>query len=75
MRVLSWNCKGLGKPFAVLQCQKFALEYRLDALFLMETRLAKDKGEGIWSKCGFFDGWEYLRDGLSGGLLLAWMPK
>jgi len=41
----------------------------------METRLAKDKAEGIWSRCSFFDGWEYPRDGLNGGLLLAWMPN
>ena len=41
----------------------------------METRLSKDKAKDIWSRCGFFDGWEYSRDGLSGGLLLAWMPN
>lgn len=35
----------------------------------------KGKGSTIWEKCGFAEGWELPREGLSGGLLLAWMPQ
>ena len=75
MRVLSWNCRGLGKSSTVLQCQKIALKFKPDVLFLMETRLIKDKGKGIWNKCGFLEGWECPREGFSGGLVLGWNPK
>ena len=75
MRILSYNCRGLGKSSTVLQCKKKALESKPDVLFLMETRLAKDKGERIWQKCGFTGGWEFPREGFSGGLILARRPK
>ena len=75
MRILSYNCRGLGKSSIVLQCKKKALESKPDVLFLMETRLAKDKGERIWQKCGFTCGWEFPREGFSGGLILARRPK
>ena len=42
---------------------------KLDIMFLMETWLAKDKGKGILEKIGFWNGWEFPREGLSGGLL------
>ena len=42
-------------------------------MFLMETRLDKDKGKQLLEKCGFMEGWEVPREGLSGGLLLGWM--
>ena len=58
MRVLSWNCRGLGTPSAVLQCQKKAQEYKSDIIFLMETKLEKDKRAAILEKCGFSHGWE-----------------
>ena len=73
MTVLSWNCRDLGKFSTVLQCHKIAQEYRPDVLFLMEIRLAKDKGEEMWFF--FFNGWELPRYGLSGGILLVWMPN
>nr|POE68109.1 hypothetical protein CFP56_19762 [Quercus suber] len=44
-------------------------------MFLMETRLPKDKGKQICDKCGFEVGWELPREGMSGGLLLAWMDR
>ena len=75
MRVLSWNCRRLGSPFAVLQCQKKAKEFKPNIMFLMETKLGKDKGRGILEKCGFFDGWEVPRGGFRGGLLLGWMQN
>ena len=74
MKILSWNCKGLGKPAVVLKCKKKALEHKLDIMFLMETRLIKDKGKMMWIKCGFNEGWEVPREGLGGGLILAWLP-
>ena len=42
-------------------------------MFLMETKLAKDKRTEILGKCGFLNGWEVPQEGLSGGLLLGWM--
>nr|POF08702.1 hypothetical protein CFP56_04820 [Quercus suber] len=41
----------------------------------METRLAKDKGEAILQRCGFWNGWEHPREGLSGGLLVGWLQN
>lgn len=41
----------------------------------METRLPKYRGKQVWDKCGFVKGWELPREGLSGGLLLAWMLR
>lgn len=29
----------------------------------------------LWDKCGLEIGWELPRDGMSGGLLLAWMGR
>ena len=52
-----------------------ALESKPDIMFLMETQLVRDKGKDVQIKCGFFQGWEVPKEGLSGGLLLAWMPK
>ena len=75
MRIMSWNCKGLGKSSTVLQCKKKALELKPDFLFLMGTRLVSGKGSEVWQKCGFSEGWEVPRVGLSGGLILVWLPR
>ena len=75
MRVLSWNCRGLGSPSAVLQCPKKAQEYKPKIMFLMETKLNKNKGRGILERCSFLDGWEVPKEGFSGGLFLGWMPN
>lgn len=75
MRVLSWNCRGLGNPFAVLQCQKKAKEYSPNILFLMETKLDIGKRLDVLRKCDFLNGWEVPREGLSRGLLLGWSPE
>ena len=66
---------GLGKPPAVLQCQKKAQVHKSDIIFLMETKLVQNKGREILEKCGFLNGWEFPREGLSGGLLLGWQQN
>ncbi|KAF3945436.1 hypothetical protein CMV_028185 [Castanea mollissima] len=42
-------------------------------MFLMETRLNKDKGKHLLEKCGFMEGWEVPREDLSRELLLGWL--
>lgn len=75
MRISCWNCRGLGKSFTILQCQKNALVFKPDLIFFMETQLAKDKGKMVWQKCGFSNSWEFPREGFNGGLLLASRPR
>ena len=41
----------------------------------METRLVSGKGKELWEKCGFSKGWKIPRVGLSGGIILAWLPR
>ena len=73
MRILSWNCRGLGKSSTILLCQQKAHEFKPDIMFLMETKLVEGKGKEVWTRCGFLDGLEVPRVGFSGGLILAWM--
>ena len=75
IRILSWNCRGLGKSFATLQVQKITHDFNPDVMFVMETRLASTKGKDIWNKCGFFYGCKVPILGLGGGLILAWMQR
>ena len=39
----------------------------------METKLEKNKGFEVLRRCGFWNGWEVPRVGLSGGSLLGWL--
>lgn len=49
-------------PFPIIICMM---------KYLMETQLASGKGQEVWQKGGFLEGWEVLRMGFSGGLILA----
>jgi exonuclease III len=72
MRILSWNCRGLGNSPTIRQGKKLALEWNPDFLFLMETKLQAGKGTQILSRWGFDEAMEVERVGLSGGLALGW---
>ncbi|KAF3971413.1 hypothetical protein CMV_004982 [Castanea mollissima] len=60
------------QPRCSSSVSKKGLEQKPNIIFLMETLLAMGKGKDILKTCGFWNGWEYLREGLSGGLLLGW---
>ena len=72
MRILSWNCKGLGNSSTVQHGKKSAQHWNPDFLFLLETRLQDGRGTKILSNWGFTGTTEVARIGLSGGLALGW---
>ena len=53
MKILSWNCRGLGNPSAVLALLRLIRLQNPCCVFLMETRLKSFEFEGIKQKCGF----------------------
>ena len=55
MRVLSWNCRGLGNAFTVQYRGKIAKEWKPAFLFffLLETKLKRGEGKKIDAEMGF----------------------
>jgi exonuclease III len=43
MKILSWNCRGLGKPSAVRALRQLILTHHPDIVFLTETKLQKSE--------------------------------
>jgi exonuclease III len=41
MKILSWNCRGLGKPSAVRDLRQLIKTHQPDLIFLSETKLQK----------------------------------
>jgi hypothetical protein len=72
MRIISWNCRGLGNASTVCQGKQIALFWKPDFFFVLETCLTKGKGNKILSNWGFTGSSEVPRVGLRGGLALGW---
>ena len=72
MRIISWNCRGLGNAPTVRQGKQIAQFWKPDFFFLLETCLIEGRGKFFLSNWGFKGSSEVLREGLSGGLLLGW---
>jgi exonuclease III len=67
MKLLAWNCRGLGNPRAVrglLRCQK---SEEADILFLSETKLDRKGMEKIQMKLGMGNMVEVAAVGRGGG--------
>ncbi len=72
MRILSWNCRGLGNTSTIPQAKKIAQQWNPDFFFLLETRLKDGKGSRFLNNWGFEGHVEVPRIGLSRGLALGW---
>jgi exonuclease III len=78
MKILSWNCRGLGNPTAVRALKKLFMSKSPDLVFLMETKLHSNdtKGKFVLS-CGPLSHF-YMFDctinngSRSGGLAVLW---
>lgn len=53
MKILAWNCRGLGSASAVRALLEVQKQERPDVFFLSETHLNKVKAEKIKRKLGF----------------------
>jgi exonuclease III len=72
MRILSWNCQGLGNLQIVRNLCLLVKEKCPILVILMETKLRKEKMELIRYKLGFKNLFAVDSVGKSGGLALLW---
>ena len=75
MRLLSWNCQGLGNLWTVQSLHKLVREQALDVCFLMETRLDRS---GFEKHCGdlpFKNKLIVKKPNSGGGLALLWKEE
>ena len=72
MKILSWNCQGLGNPWTVRNLRSIVNDQGPMVCFLMETRLEK---EGLKEWCGdlpFQNKFVVKYPNTGGGLALLW---
>nr|XP_023880677.1 uncharacterized protein LOC111993057 [Quercus suber] len=72
MRLLSWNCQGLGNLWTVQNLHKLVKEQALEVCFLMETRLDKDGFEKHGGDLPFKNKLIVKKPKAGGGLALLW---
>ena len=72
MRVLGWNCQGLGNPRSVRALRSLMQQWDSDFVFLSETKLKKNSMDKKKGSVGFINGLVVPSHGRSGGLALLW---
>lgn len=76
MKILAWNCRGLGSSSTISQLQESIRLNLPDLLFLSETKKATCFVGKICRKLRFDDKWGLSEpNGRKGGLLAAWTDK
>lgn len=72
MKILSWNCRGLGNPRAVRALGDLIKSFKPNMLFLIETLSEEVRIKKLCQKFGFENHWAVSCRGRSGGLALCW---
>jgi hypothetical protein len=72
MKLICWNCRGLGNPRTVKDLCQMVKVKRPGLVFLMETKLRSNKMVEIKHKAGFTNVFVVDCVGRSGGLALMW---
>ena len=72
MKLLSWNCQGLGNPRTGRSLHKIVREQAPTVCFLMETRLDKDGFEKLYGDLPFPNRIVVKYPDSGGGLALIW---
>jgi hypothetical protein len=74
MKILSWNCRGLSRPAAVLTLRRLIRDQSPHVLFLSETKSSPSQVSAALIRLGFFLMTQVATSGSSGGLVLTWRP-
>ena len=72
MRLLSWNCQGLGNPWTSRSLHKIVREQVPTVCFLMETRLDKDSFKKLYGNLPFQNKIIVRHPDSGGGLAFLW---
>ena len=72
LRIISWNCRGLGNPRSVRALHDLVRCWNPKIVFLMETKSKKNRMERIKNRIGFANGLIVPSVGRSGGIALLW---
>ena len=72
MRLLAWNCQGLGNHWTVRSLHKLVKDQAPTVCFLMETRLDKDGFDIPCKDLPFQNKLMVKKPNLGGGLALLW---
>jgi len=72
MKVLSWNCQGLGSPLTVQHLRALVARERPNLVFLMETKNQYQRVEHIKRSLKFSSMFVVNLIGTAGGLVLLW---
>lgn len=72
MKLLSMNCRGLGRSEAVQEVRSLTQLHRPVVVFLSETRLFSNNVEGLKRSLGYRNGLGVGSFGRGGGLALLW---
>jgi hypothetical protein len=75
MSCLSWNGRGLGNQAAVRELHKVVKQERPSLLFVMETKLSKERVEGLQNSLGFAGCFGASCEGLSRGIAPFWTSE
>ena len=70
IRVLGWNCRGLGNPRSVRALRNLVQQWDPDFVLLSETKLKKNSMDKKKGSVGFINGLVDPSHGRSGGLAL-----
>lgn len=72
MRILCWNCRGVGNPRAVNAMEDLVLNYKPSILFLMETKVHGVRMNQIKNLLHYSNCFSVDSIGIGGGLSLMW---
>jgi hypothetical protein len=72
MRILVWNCRGLGNPRTVQDLVRLVYKNKVKIVFLSKTRQRKDVVEGLRWRLGLKHVISYKEEGKGGGVALFW---
>jgi hypothetical protein len=75
MRILVWNCRGLGNTAAVLALLDVKKRYCPEVVFLSETHLERYPAECLGRRLGMDSSIIQPSDGRKGGIIMFWQKE